>query len=139
MPLGVASYAGKRKEVFAEWKTGITELAKCSNVNIKLGGLTMPACGFGWNERDVPPGSAELATEMGPYYRHCVENFGASRCMFESNFPPDKASCSYTVLYNAFKRICNEAGYSQVDKDLLFHDTAARVYRLNTTTGKAML
>jgi predicted TIM-barrel fold metal-dependent hydrolase len=48
--------------------------------------------------------------------------------MFESNFPVDRASCSYGVLWNAFKRIA--AGYSEVDKSAMFHDTAARVYRL---------
>ena len=48
--------------------------------------------------------------------------------MFESNFPVDKASCSYTVLWNAFKRLTS--GYSADEKAKLFHDTAARVYRL---------
>ena len=49
--------------------------------------------------------------------------------MFESNFPVDKASCSYTVLWNSFK--CLTAKYSAADKAALFHDTAARVYRLS--------
>jgi predicted TIM-barrel fold metal-dependent hydrolase len=49
--------------------------------------------------------------------------------MFESNFPVDKASCSYAVLWNAFKRVA--AGFSPADKAALFHDTAVRVYRLS--------
>jgi len=49
--------------------------------------------------------------------------------MFESNFPVDKASCSYTVLWNSFKRLT--ATYSDAEKAKLFHDTAARVYRLS--------
>ena len=36
------------------------------------------------------------------------------RCMFESNFPPDKQSCGYTELWNAFKRIT--AGASAAEK-----------------------
>ena len=48
--------------------------------------------------------------------------------MFESNFPVDKASCSYTVLWNSFKRLTS--GCPADDKAKLFHDTAARVYRL---------
>ena len=48
--------------------------------------------------------------------------------MFESNFPVDQASCSYTVLWNSFKRLA--ARYPAKDKDELFHDTATRVYRL---------
>ena len=65
----------------------------------------MPICGFGFHERDVPPGSVELAQALGPYYLFCIEHFGAERCMFESNFPVDRASCYYGVLWNAFKRI----------------------------------
>jgi L-fuconolactonase len=40
----------------------------------------------------------------------------------------DKASCSYVVLWNSFKRLTS--GYSAGEKAKLFHDTAARVYRL---------
>ena len=55
-----------------------------------------------------------------------IEAFGADRCMFESNFPVDKASCSYNVLWNSFKRLT--AGFSPQEKSDLFHDTAARIY-----------
>ena len=88
----------------------------------------MPICGFGFHERDVPPGSEELAQALGPYYLFCIEHFGPERCMFESNFPVDRASCSYGVLWNAFKRIA--ADFSAEERAALFHDTAARVYRL---------
>ena len=129
-PLGIGPYAGKREEVFALWRKNISELAKCANVVVKLGGLTMTASGFGWHKRDAPPGSVELAQAMGPYYRSCIDSFGVERCMFESNFPVDRASCSYTIQWNAFKRLTE--GYSQTERSALFHDTAARVYKLNT-------
>jgi predicted TIM-barrel fold metal-dependent hydrolase len=48
--------------------------------------------------------------------------------MFESNFPVDKGSCSYHVLWNAFKRIA--AGYSGDEKNSLFSGAAAKAYRL---------
>jgi predicted TIM-barrel fold metal-dependent hydrolase len=128
-PVGVGPYAGKREEVFALWHRNIAELSQCTNVFVKLGGLTMTMSGFGWHKRNAPPGSIELAEVMGPYYRSCIEYFGADRCMFESNFPVDRASCSYTVQWNAFKRLTR--GYSQAERAALFHDTAARVYRLN--------
>ncbi|GAJ10431.1 unnamed protein product, partial [marine sediment metagenome] len=89
-PRGTGPYAGKREEVFQEWKRGIAALANCPNVVMKLGGLGLPLCGFGWHERATPPGSAELAEAMAPYYRRCIEQFGVDRCMFESNFPVDK-------------------------------------------------
>ena len=50
--------------------------------------------------------------------------------MFESNFPVDKQGCSYTVLFNAFQRIADEAGYSAAERADLFAGTARRFYRL---------
>lgn len=129
-PLGIGPYSGKREEVFALWKRNITKLAQCDNVVVKLGGLTMTMSGFGWHKRDAPPGSIELAEAMGPYYRTCIECFGAERCMFESNFPVDRTSCSYTILWNAFKRLTQD--YSHAERRALFHDTAARIYRLKS-------
>jgi len=128
-PLGVGAYAGRADEVFAQWRPAITELATCPNVVAKLGGINMEMNGFGWHERSRPPGSRELAEATRRYYEVTIEKFGAQRCMFESNFPVDKASCSYTVLWNSFKYLT--AKYSAADKAALFHDTAARVYRLS--------
>ena len=129
-PLGIGPYAGKRDQVFEQWKRNVTELARCHNVCVKLGGLAMKLSGFGWHTRSKPPTSTELADATAPYYRFCIEQFGVDRCMFESNFPVEKLSCSYGVLWNAFKRIA--ANYSATERDALFHDTAARVYRLVT-------
>ncbi|GAH46616.1 unnamed protein product [marine sediment metagenome] len=130
-PLGIGPYAGKREEVFQEWKRRITTLANCPNVVVKLGGLGMEMCGFGWHQRATPPSSAELAEAMAPYYLWCIEQFGVDRCMFESNFPVDKMSYSYTVIWNAFKRISED--FSPENRSALFHDTAVRVYRLVTS------
>ena len=110
------------------WRDGIAAVAECPNVFVKLGGLGMPQTGFGWHERDVPIGSEELAEAMSPFMEHCIEKFGPERGMFESNFPVDKVSFSYTVMYNAFKRMSR--GYSDSERADLFHDTAARAYRI---------
>jgi L-fuconolactonase len=129
MPVGIGPYARKREEVFQEWKQGIAALSTCPNVVVKLGGLGMPLCGFGWHERPKPPNSAELAEAMAPYYHWCIERFGTHRCMFESNFPVDKTSYSYTLVWNAFKRISKD--FSPSDRAALLYDTAVKVYRLN--------
>jgi L-fuconolactonase len=126
--LGVGPYAGHREEIRAEWRKNIIELAKCPNVNVKLGGIGMTSFGFNLHERGVPPTSEELAAAWRQYVEPCIEAFGPNRCMFESNFPPDKQSCGYTELWNAFKRIT--AGASDADKAALYAGTAARVYRL---------
>ena len=128
-PLGIGPYAGRQVEVFESWQRDMVDLAGCANVNIKLGGLSLTGNGFGLHKRDVPVASMELADLLAPYYRFCIDIFGSSRCMFESNYPVDSSSCSYTVLWNAFKRISRD--YPDTDRSALFHDTAARVYRLN--------
>jgi len=127
-PLGVGIYDGKRDHVFDAWKKNIAELAGCPNVYMKLGGLGMPRCGFGWHESIQPPTSTELAAAMAPYLNFCLEKFGTDRCMFESNFPVDKISYSYTVLWNAFKRVAE--GFSKDETAALFYDNAVRVYGL---------
>jgi predicted TIM-barrel fold metal-dependent hydrolase len=131
--LGVGPYAGRRQEILAGWRKDMAELARCPNVNVKLGGIGMTSFGFDFHERDVPPSSEELAAAWRQYVEPCIEAFGVERCMFESNFPPDKQSCGYTELWNAFKRIT--AGASAAEKRALYSGTAARVYRLAVPGG----
>ena len=127
-PIGIGPYAGKRDEILAQWRLDIDELAKCPNVVAKLGGINMKVNGYDWDLRDKPPSSAELAEATRVYYDHCIERFGVERCLFESNFPVDKRTCSYNVLWNSFKRLT--ADYTAGEKAELFHDTATRIYRL---------
>ena len=127
-PLGIGPYSNKRDQIIAEWKESMSAVAACPNVVVKVGGLVMPVCGFDWHERPMPTTSRELAQSTAPYYLYCIEQFGPDRCMFESNFPVDKIACSYTVLWNAFKRLAHD--FSPSEQSALFHDTASRVYRL---------
>jgi predicted TIM-barrel fold metal-dependent hydrolase len=128
-PLGCGPYRGRRDEVFATWQAGMKDLATCPNVHVKLGGLAMPVNGFDYHKNVAPPTSAEMAADWKPWIATCIELFGAGRCAFESNFPVDKGMCSYPVLWNAFKRLA--AGASDGEKAALFHDTAAKFYRLD--------
>jgi L-fuconolactonase len=127
-PLRVGPYRGRGDEVFREWRAAIGELARCPNTHVKLGGLAMAINGFDFHERPLPPSSEELADAWRPWIETCIETFGPGRCMFESNFPVDKGMCSYPVLWNAFKRLAT--GASATEKAALFHDTAARFYRI---------
>ena len=126
--IGIGPYAGRRDEVFAEWKRSIGEVARCPNVHVKLGGLGMRLFGFDVHAGELPPSSEQLATLWRPYIETCIEAFGPERAMFESNFPVDKGSGSYQLFWNAFKRIA--AGCSAAEKTALFSATASRFYRL---------
>jgi predicted TIM-barrel fold metal-dependent hydrolase len=126
--LRVGPYANRNDEVMATWRSGIAAVAACPNVYCKLGGIGMPRTGFDWHARPTPIGSEELAASMSPLMTYCIEQFSPGRCMFESNFPVDKVSYSYNVMYNAFKRLSK--GYSAAERAAMFHDNAARVYRV---------
>ena len=127
-PLGAGAYAGRQEEIFAQWKDDIAAIAECPNVVAKLGGLAMPDNGFGWDRRERPPTSDEFAAAQKRYYLHAIDCFGPDRCMFESNFPVDKLSISYPVMWNGMKKIV--AAASEAEKHAMFYATAARVYRL---------
>jgi predicted TIM-barrel fold metal-dependent hydrolase len=125
-PLGCGPY--RRDEAFVGWKADMAALAACPNVFVKLGGLGMPVNGFDYDKEALPPTSERIAADWKPWIETCIELFGVQRSMFESNFPVDKGMCSYPVLWNAFKRMAT--GASPAEKAALFHDTAARFYRL---------
>ena len=99
---------GKRDERFDVWRDNIRELAKCPNVNVKLGGLPMPFAGWRKRMAEPLPTSETLAAQWKPYIDTCIEAFGPARGMFESNFPVDRFGADYVSLWNAFKRIAAE-------------------------------
>ncbi len=125
----VGPYGNRDEEVLPAWRSGIATLADCPNVYMKLGGIGMPRVGFDWHRREKPIGSEELASSMAPIISYLIEQLGPDRCMFESNFPVDKVSFSHHILFNGFKRF--SAGYSASERAALFHDTAARAYRIS--------
>lgn len=127
-PLAIGPYVGARQEMFAKWTAGIKQLGSFANAHMKIGGLGMRYPGFDFHKRELPPSSDELAAAWKPYVETCIEAFGPTRCMLESNFPVDKAMFSYANMWNAFKKLTS--GYSPSHRDSLFHKTAEHVYRL---------
>ncbi len=127
-PVAIGPYAGKRDEAFAAWRAGIQQIAAFPNTYVKLGGLGMKMIGFDFFNNPEPPSSQDLEKAWRPYVETCIAAFGPQRAMFESNFPVDKGTCSYQVLWNAFKRIA--AGFSADEKTALFSGAASKAYRL---------
>jgi predicted TIM-barrel fold metal-dependent hydrolase len=127
-PLGMASYKGRLEERFGIWRTAILELGKCENVMVKLGGLAMHNCDMPSAGPAAGIGSEELARLWKPYIETCIEAFGTTRAMFESNYPVDRWGATYRVLWNAFKRIT--AGASTEEKAALYAGNAARFYAI---------
>ncbi len=124
-PLLAGPYADQRDEVLSQWRQGMSELAACPNVRLKMGGLTLAMQGAPWS-----PGEHVSSEAIADFWRRdvlwCIETFGVQRCMFESNFPIERAAVSYVTLWNAYKRIA--AGFSPTERNALFHDTAHQTY-----------
>ncbi len=98
------------------WRGAMSDLAKRKNVVTKLSA-------FGtFIHKNDPDFIAEMVTET-------VAIFGADRCMFGSNFPIEKLWTSYGALFDAFEEAT--AKLTKKQKQQIFNDTAARVYRLD--------
>lgn len=129
-PLGIGPYRHQSaKAIDGDWRNGMTAVAACPNVVLKVGGIGMDdLLATGWSKQPKPPTSLMIEEEWGDRIRWCIDLFGADRCMFESNFPVDRQSVGYTVLWNAFQRIAQEL--PDDDQNQLFSGTASRVYRI---------
>lgn len=127
-PIGIGPWRGRREIVYDQWKKSLTEVSRRQNVRIKLGGLGMPLTGFDFYKRPTPPSSDQLAISWSPYVETCIELFGASRAMFESNWPVDRTAGRYGTIWNAFKRTV--AGASKEERQQLFAGVARQTYRL---------
>jgi predicted TIM-barrel fold metal-dependent hydrolase len=133
VPIAGGPYRGRADEVRAYWRRHLPDLATCDNVVLKIGALIRPLSGERWDKRGFGASSEEIAGAWGDEIRFAIDTFGPSRCLFESNFPVDKACFGYVELWNAFKRL--SAGFAAEEKRDLFHDTAARAYRLPTVAA----
>jgi len=127
-PVAHGSYAGRRSDELAIWRRDMDLLATCPNVTVKIGGLLMSQGTFDFALADSPPTSELLAHLWRPFIEGSVESFGADRCMVGSNFPVEKAGCSYRTFWNTFKRVLS--GCSAVERAAVFSGTARRVYAI---------
>jgi predicted TIM-barrel fold metal-dependent hydrolase len=97
------------------WRRGMRELAAVPNVVVKISGLGT----VDWNW---------TVESIRPFVLQTIEAFGVSRCMFASNFPVDKLYSDFDTLYGALRKITQS--FSVDECRMLFHDNAARYYRL---------
>ena len=127
-PIQIGEYEGKQALTHREWRPAMMRLSRLPNINVKLGGLGMALNGAKFHLNDQPPSSIELSDNWKPWIYETLNMFGVDKCMFESNFPVDKGSCSYGSLWNAFKLITNEM--SENEKKKLFYENAAKTYKI---------
>jgi predicted TIM-barrel fold metal-dependent hydrolase len=110
------SPADRTPEDMGRWRHGLKLLAAQPNVAIKISDLV--AYDHHWTLDSLRP--VALA---------CIDAFGTGRSMFASDFPVAGLHASYDQVFDAFKAIV--ADFSAEEQRRLFHDNAARLYRLN--------
>lgn len=121
--------ADARAAIFAEWRRGMTDLARRPNVFCKIGGLGSTYWGFGFDTAGGGVNSSQLAAAWSPWVDEAIGAFGPDRCVLESNYPPDGRSCGFVPLWNGLKRCIQSLSSSE--KAAVAHGTAARVYRIS--------
>ncbi len=107
--------ADRSAEGLAAWRAALEGVAAQANVALKISGLGRP--GRPWTPAD-----------NGPLVRDAIAIFGAARCLFASNFPVDSLVADYRTIFAGFREIT--ADLPPGDIAGLFHDNAARIYRL---------
>jgi predicted TIM-barrel fold metal-dependent hydrolase len=127
-PIHLGEYEGKQAATHREWRSAMMRLSRIPNINVKLGGLGMAVNGAKFHNSKFPPNSVQLSDVWKPWIYETIDMFGFDRCMFESNFPVDKGSCSYGTLWNAFKILATDM--SDDEKNKLFSKNAARIYKI---------
>jgi predicted TIM-barrel fold metal-dependent hydrolase len=99
---------------WASWRHGMTKLAACPNVSVKLSGL-----GTFVHRCD--------STQWAPVIQETLAMFGADRCLFGSNFPIEKLWTRYSSIVDVMSEAL--AGLSAADRDAVFYTNAVDLYR----------
>ena len=95
------------------WASSLNTLSSLDNVTCKLSGLGM--FDHSWTKDRITP---IVAT--------CLDQFGADRCMFGSNFPVDSLYSDYRTLFTAIEQIVPREFHDHV-----FRKTAAEFYKIH--------
>ena len=128
-PLKIGKWAETPQEVDEIWRSNLQELANCENVYLKIGGIGMDNYfANDWVNQTKPPTSDEVASVWKEKILWCIELFGAHRCMFESNYPVDRQTLPYSVIWNCFQKVTDS--FTESEKSDLFSSTACTVYRI---------
>ena len=99
----------------ALWRSAMRALADLPHTWAKLSGPGMV----------MPDWTVE---QFAPFIHETIDLFGPSRCMFASNVPPDALRKTYDQILEGFYGFA--AAYSADEQKKMFHDTAARVYKI---------
>ncbi len=104
-------------EGLTAWTRELGQLSGLPQVSVKLSGLGMFE--HDWTKESVRP-----------IVEACLDQFGAARCMFGSNFPVDSLYSDYRTIVEAYESLVTDEA-----KLAVFGDTAAAFYGLGKVAG----
>jgi len=97
------------------WRRGMRALAASPHCHCKLSCLLLPDGPWDYES------NRRIVLET-------IDLFGVERCMFASNFPVDSLRVSFGRMFDDYQRMT--ADFAEAERRALFHDNAARFYRL---------
>jgi len=112
--------ADRSPDGLSAWRAAMSQLARQSNVVLKISGLGQP-------------GQAWTVQNNGPIIRDAIAIFGVERSMFASNFPVDSVVAEFAQIYRGFEAATEHL--TEPQKQMLFADNALRIYRINLQIG----
>jgi predicted TIM-barrel fold metal-dependent hydrolase len=105
----------RRESAIDEWRAALTAMAAFPNLHVKLSGLGMYSRGLDY-------------AQARQVIRDVIQIFGIDRTIYGSNFPLEKLHVSYEDFFAIYRKVMSE--YSAPEQRAVFHDNAARFYRL---------
>jgi predicted TIM-barrel fold metal-dependent hydrolase len=97
------------------WRRGLRSLAASPHCFCKLSCLCLPEGPWDYDS------NRRVVLEA-------IEIFGLERCQFASNFPVDGLRVSFKRMFEDYQRMTKD--FTPDERQALFHDNAARFYRL---------
>ena len=116
----ILDHAGKpgiRAGLLDPWRDHLRQLAAFPNLVCKFSGLVTEADHAHWTP-----------AQLQPYVSHLLQTFGPSRLLFGGDWPVAKLATGYTRWLETARAFV--AHLSPADQHAIFHDNAARTYRL---------
>jgi predicted TIM-barrel fold metal-dependent hydrolase len=102
-------------EAINEWRAALTAMAAFPNLHVKLSGLGMYSLGLTY------PQARQVIRDV-------IQIFGVERTIYGSNFPLEKLHTSYEDFFGIYRKVMAE--YTEAEQRAVFHDNAAKFYRL---------
>jgi predicted TIM-barrel fold metal-dependent hydrolase len=110
-----ASPIDRDAEGMQRWRDAVTALGKEPNIALKVSNIAA---------YDPAPTYESLRAVA----LHCIESFGTARTLFATDWPVASLTGGFDDIYDMFRRFT--ADMTPGEQSALFHDNAARLYRL---------